>query len=325
MSQSMTGIRRTGAAALLVAVSFSGGVANGASEPSESPETGRWPTGSELRASLGTLGDAFSLGAPGSPWAGDGFWTGGQPDIPGSFAWPPERSMRLDGADDAPVTARLLVGGDARLTQLLDVGTAMGASTGQLLDVSDRVRESTAPAQANSCVFAEWPLQGGRIVLWRGDALEVADVEVAFEPLQDDQAVGTSPGLSSSLDDVIPVSAEEACPPAGAGATDQPSTTPGPGTGATAPITVVTIEAREFGFSPAAVTIPASGATRIVVKDAGRIVHNFTIDALDVQIVVPPGGSGEVTLVDPQPGTYPFYCSISGHKEAGMVGTITVE
>jgi uncharacterized cupredoxin-like copper-binding protein len=124
---------------------------------------------------------------------------------------------------------------------------------------------------------------------------------------------------------VIPASAEAACPPAGAAATDQSSTTPGPGPSETAPITVVTIEAREFGFSPAAVTIPASGATRIVVKDAGRIVHNFTIDALGVQVVVPPGGSGEVTLVDPAPGTYQFHCSISGHKEAGMVGTITVE
>ena len=104
-----------------------------------------------------------------------------------------------------------------------------------------------------------------------------------------------------------------------------PSTTPGPGPSETEPITIVTIEAREFGFSPAAVTIPASGAARIVVKDAGRIVHNLTIDALGVQVVVPPGGSSEVTLVDLEPGTYQFYCSISGHKEAGMVGTITVE
>ena len=102
--------------------------------------------------------------------------------------------MRLDGADDAPVTARLLVGGDARLTQLLDVGTAMGAPMDLLVDVSDLVRESAVPAQANRCAFAEWPLEGGRIVLWRGDTTEVADVEVAFEPLQDDQAVGTSPG-----------------------------------------------------------------------------------------------------------------------------------
>jgi plastocyanin len=325
MPQSMTRIFRTAAAALLVAASFSGGIASAASEPSASAEADRWPTGSALRASLETLGYAFMPGASGSPWAGDGFWTGGQQGIPGSFTWSPERSVRLDGADDAPVTARLMVGGDARLTELLDVGTAVGAPMDLLLDVSDLVRESTVPAQASSCAFAEWPLERGRIVLWRGDTTDAADVEVAFQPLKDEQAVGTSPGLSVSPDDVIPLSAEEACPPAGAGATDQPSTTPGPGPTGSAAITTVTIEAREFGFSPAAVTIPASGATRIVVRDAGRIVHNFTIDALGVQVVVPPGGSGEVTLVDPAPGTYPFYCSVSGHQEAGMVGTITVE
>jgi uncharacterized cupredoxin-like copper-binding protein len=155
--------------------------------------------------------------------------------------------------------------------------------------------------------------------------LEVADVEVAFEPLQDHQSVGTSPDPSPGTNDGIPATVEEACPPAGAGATVQPSTTPGPGPNEAAPATVVTIEAREFGFSPAAMTIPASGATRIVVKDAGQIVHNLTIDALGVQIVVPPGGSSEVTLVDPAPGVYQFYCSVSGHREAGMVGTITVE
>ncbi len=190
-----TRIRRTGAVALLIAMSFGGGVANGASEPSASPESGRWPTGTELRASLGSLGYSFSLGAPGSPWTGEGFWTGGQPDIPGSFAWSPERSVRLDGADDAPVTARLLVGSDARLIQLLDVGAAMGASTSLLVEVSDLVRESAVPAPAGGCAFAEWPVPGGRIVLWRGDTLEVAELEVAFEPLQADQAVEPDPGL----------------------------------------------------------------------------------------------------------------------------------
>jgi uncharacterized cupredoxin-like copper-binding protein len=155
--------------------------------------------------------------------------------------------------------------------------------------------------------------------------LDAADVEVAFESRRDAQAVGTSPGSSPAPEDGIPASAEEACSTAGAGATAAPSTAPGPGPTGSAAITTVTIEAREFGFSPTAVTIPASGATRIVVKDAGGIVHNLTIDALGIQVVVPPGDSGEVTIVDPQPGTYLFYCSISGHREAGMVGTLTVE
>ena len=32
----------------------------------------------------------------------------------------------------------------------------------------------------------------------------------------------------------------------------------------------------------------------------------------------------EVTVTDPPPGRYEFYCSVSGHREAGMVGTLVV-
>jgi heme/copper-type cytochrome/quinol oxidase subunit 2 len=67
------------------------------------------------------------------------------------------------------------------------------------------------------------------------------------------------------------------------------------------------------------------GTTTIVLKDAGFITHNFTVDELGLQIVAPAGRTAVGELTDPAPGTYQFFCSISGHREAGMVGTLIVE
>ena len=88
--------------------------------------------------------------------------------------------------------------------------------------------------------------------------------------------------------------------------------------------TTVSLEARDLSFSPTALEAPAHQPFDLTLHNAGVIVHNVTIDAADLQLVVSPGRTGTKVVEGLAPGTYPFYCSVSGHREAGMTGTLTV-
>jgi plastocyanin len=51
--------------------------------------------------------------------------------------------------------------------------------------------------------------------------------------------------------------------------------------------------------------------------------HTVTIDQLGVELPLPVGSHRRMTFTAPS-GTYTFYCRIPGHRQAGMVGTITI-
>ena len=86
--------------------------------------------------------------------------------------------------------------------------------------------------------------------------------------------------------------------------------------------TEISVGATEFAFDPATIEVPAGGEATITLTNKGTIEHDITVDALGVLIFAKAGEttSGTVTATA---GTYEFYCSIPGHKQAGMVGTLT--
>jgi plastocyanin len=86
----------------------------------------------------------------------------------------------------------------------------------------------------------------------------------------------------------------------------------------------LSVEARDLAFAPSELELPAGVPATLDLHNAGRVTHNLTIDAPPIQVVVSPGATARTAIAGLAPGTYPYYCSVSGHREAGMVGTITV-
>ena len=77
-------------------------------------------------------------------------------------------------------------------------------------------------------------------------------------------------------------------------------------------------------FTPSELTIPADTPVTISLPNNGAASHNFSIDELDISIDLAPGEVKEVEINAPA-GVYEYYCNVPGHREAGMVGTLTVE
>lgn len=70
------------------------------------------------------------------------------------------------------------------------------------------------------------------------------------------------------------------------------------------------------------------GEVTVEFNNPSSVPHNVAIESADGENVVETEvitESSESTTADLKPGTYAFYCSVAGHREAGMEGTLTVK
>ena len=84
-----------------------------------------------------------------------------------------------------------------------------------------------------------------------------------------------------------------------------------------------TVTSHDIYFEPTELTIPADTDVTFTLTNAGAAPHNFSIDALKISVDEQPGETKEQVINAPA-GEYEYYCNVPGHKEAGMVGKLTV-
>lgn len=93
---------------------------------------------------------------------------------------------------------------------------------------------------------------------------------------------------------------------------------------------VLTFEADPNGGLAYTTTKATTNAGEVEVKfdNPQSLTHDVRIEdssGKDVGGTEVIADGSDSTTVDLEPGTYTFYCSVPGHREAGMEGTLTVE
>ena len=113
------------------------------------------------------------------------------------------------------------------------------------------------------------------------------------------------------------------------------------------PATMLAVEVKEFAFIPATLEVTAGQPVELVLTNSGTLEHDFSIlefptegpatsdggmdhdmgameEQPDLHTAAAAGQSTTLQFTPSKPGTYEFFCTVDGHKEAGMVGTLVV-
>jgi plastocyanin len=93
----------------------------------------------------------------------------------------------------------------------------------------------------------------------------------------------------------------------------------------TSPTLAGLIAAENTKFVGPTVSVKNGDVLGLFVTNKDTIGHSFDIDSLGIHVALAPRSTTAMAVTPHGPGALEFYCSVPGHREAGMVGTIVVE
>ena len=94
---------------------------------------------------------------------------------------------------------------------------------------------------------------------------------------------------------------------------------------AAAPTTTGVVTAENIKFVETSLTMTNGEVLGLFVTNRDGIGHAFDVDSLGIHVQLPANSTTAVAIKPTVPGSLQFYCSVPGHRDAGMVGTISVE
>jgi uncharacterized cupredoxin-like copper-binding protein len=94
---------------------------------------------------------------------------------------------------------------------------------------------------------------------------------------------------------------------------------------AEAPTTTGLVTAETMAFAGTNLEMKNGEVLGLFVTNKDDIGHSFDVDSLGIHVELPANSTSAVAIKATGPGDLQFYCSVPGHKSAGMVGTVTVQ
>ncbi len=94
---------------------------------------------------------------------------------------------------------------------------------------------------------------------------------------------------------------------------------------AEAPTTTGVLTAENTKFVGTGLEIGSGGVLGLFVINMDDFGHSFDVDSLGIHVQLPAHSTTAVAIKPTVSGSLQFYCNVTGHQDAGMVGTISVE
>ncbi|HYG57465.1 MAG TPA: plastocyanin/azurin family copper-binding protein [Symbiobacteriaceae bacterium] len=107
---------------------------------------------------------------------------------------------------------------------------------------------------------------------------------------------------------------------------------------------VMEVTAADMAFGSKEITVEKGKPVKLVFKNEDIQLHDLSVDKIDVKVQgghndghdmggkkpdlhlsADAGKNGEIIFTATEPGTYTFYCTVPGHKDAGMIGSLIVK
>jgi len=107
------------------------------------------------------------------------------------------------------------------------------------------------------------------------------------------------------------------------------------------------ITAANMVYDTPEITVTKGQPVKVLLVNHDGVVHDLSIDHVegkvkkqtrdahaghtsdgkspDLHVSAPANGKGSIQFTPTASGTYEFYCAVTGHKEAGMIGRLIVQ